>query len=60
MLCHFTARSPQDLLLMLVNSNICTMLQRLSEDNKDRLRNQFDKVYFVANNKFAFSKYTAI
>ena len=42
------------------NSNICMMLQRLSEDSKERLRKQFDIAYFVANNKFAFSKYTAI
>ena len=42
------------------SSNICTMLQRLSEDNKDRLRKQFDIAYFVANNKLAFNKYTAI
>lgn len=43
-----------------LNSNICTMLQRLLEDNKDRLRKQFDITYFVANNKLVFSKYTAI
>lgn len=42
------------------NSNICMMLQILSEDIKARLRKQFDKAYFVVNNKFVFSKYTAI
>ena len=29
------------------SSNICTMLQTLSEDNKDRLRKKFDIAYFV-------------
>lgn len=42
------------------NSNIYMMLQILSEDIKARLRKQFDKAYFVVNNMFAFSKYTAI
>lgn len=42
------------------SSTVYTMLQRLSEDNKDRLRKKFDIAYFVANNKLAFSKYTAI
>ena len=42
------------------SSNICTMLQTLSEDNMDRLRKKFDIAYFVANSKLAFSKYAAI
>jgi len=42
------------------SSNVCTLLQRLSEDSKDRLRKQFDIAYFIVNNKLAFSKYTAI
>ena len=42
------------------NSNVCTMLQTLSEDNKDRLRKKFEIAYFVANSKLAFSKYAAI
>jgi len=40
--------------------NVCAMLQRLSESNRDRLRKQFDIAYFVASHKLAFSKYTAI
>ena len=42
------------------SSNICMMLQTLSEDNMDRLRKKFDIAYFVANSKLAFSKYAAI
>ena len=42
------------------NSNVCTMLQTLSEDNKDRLRKKFEIAYFFANSKLAFSKYAAI
>ena len=29
-------------------STICTMLQRLSEESKDKLRKKFDIAYFVA------------
>ena len=32
-------------------STICTMLQRLSEESKDKLRKKFDIAYFVVNNK---------
>ena len=42
------------------SANVCTMLQRLSEGSRDRLRKQFDIAYFVANHRLAFSKYTAI
>ena len=41
------------------NSNVCTMLQTLSEDNKDRLRKKFEIAHFVANSKLTFSKYAA-
>ena len=37
--------------------NICTMLQKLSDDNR---RKKFDIAYFVANHRLAFNKYTTI
>jgi len=42
------------------SSDVCTMLQRRSERDQDRLRKQFDIAYFVATHKLAFSKYKAI